>query len=70
MVWGKILGDLVANKQPISTKDTTSKCFLDMLSLMSEFETNSREELQINGIKGNKHTSKVRQSTIDRCKKK
>ncbi len=31
---------LSATEQPISTKDATSKCFLDMLSVFSEFETN------------------------------
>ena len=28
---------LTATEQPISTKDATSKCFLDMLSVFSEF---------------------------------
>ena len=35
---------LTATEQPISTKDATSKCFLDMLSVFSEFETNLRYE--------------------------
>ena len=33
---------LSATEQPISTKDATSKCFLDMLSVFAEFETNLR----------------------------
>ena len=33
---------LVATEQPISTKDATSKCFLDMLGVFAEFETNIR----------------------------
>ena len=39
-----------ATEQPISTKDATSKCFLDMLSVFSEFETNLRKERQMEGI--------------------
>jgi len=56
---------LVATEQPISTKDATSKCFLDMLSVFSEFETNLRKERQQDGIAVNKHKFKGRQSTID-----
>ena len=41
---------LTATEQPISTKDTTSKCFLDMLSVFAEFETNIRKERQMEGI--------------------
>ena len=42
---------LTATEQPISTKDATSKCFLDMLSVFSEFETSIRKERQLSGIK-------------------
>ena len=45
---------LTATEQPISTKDATSKCFLDMLSVFAEFETNLRKERQMDGIKANK----------------
>ena len=41
---------LVATEQPISTKDATSKCFLDMLGVFAEFETNIRKERQLEGI--------------------
>ena len=41
---------LCATEQPISTKDATSKCFLDMLSVFAEFETNLRKERQMEGI--------------------
>ena len=41
---------LSATEQPISTKDATSKCFLDMLSVFAEFETNLRRERQLEGI--------------------
>ena len=41
---------LTATEQPISTKDATSKCFLDMLSVFAEFETNIRKERQMEGI--------------------
>ena len=56
---------LNATEQPISTKDATSKCFLDMLSVFSEFETNLRRERQMDGIAVNKHKFKGRQSKID-----
>ena len=41
---------LNATEQPISTKDASSKCFLDMLGVFSEFETNLRRERQLEGI--------------------
>ena len=56
---------LVATEQPISTKDATSKCFLDMLSVFSEFETNLRKERQMDGIAVNRHKFKGRQTSID-----
>ena len=56
---------LTATEQPISTKDATSKCFLDMLSVFAEFETNLRKERQLDGIKANLHKFKGRGQTID-----
>ena len=41
---------LTATEQPISTKDATSKCFLDMLGVFAELETNLRRERQMEGI--------------------
>ena len=41
---------LSATEQPISTKDATSKCFMDMLGVFSEFETRLRGERQREGI--------------------
>ena len=41
---------LTATDQPISTKDATSKCFLDMLGVFAELETNLRAERQKEGI--------------------
>ena len=41
---------ITATEQPISTKDATSKCFLDMLGVFAEFETNLRRERQLEGI--------------------
>jgi len=41
---------LTATEQPISTKDATSKCFLDMLGVFAELETNLRKERQLEGI--------------------
>ena len=42
--------DITATDQPISTKDATSKCFLDMLGVFAEFETSIRKERQLEGI--------------------
>ena len=42
--------NLTATEQPISTKDATSKCFLDMLGVFAELETNLRKERQLEGI--------------------
>ena len=56
---------LTATEQPISTKDATSKCFLEMLSVFAEFETNLRKERQMDGIKANKDKFKGRGQTID-----
>ena len=41
---------MTATEQPISTKDATSKCFLDMLGVFAELETNLRRERQMEGI--------------------
>ena len=41
---------LTSTEQPISTKDATSKCFLDMLGVFAELETNLRKERQMEGI--------------------
>ena len=41
---------LTTTEQPISTKDATSKCFLDMLGVFAELETNLRKERQLEGI--------------------
>ena len=41
---------LSATEQPIDTKTSVGKCFLDMLSVFAEFETNLRYERQMEGI--------------------
>ena len=41
---------LTATEQPISTKDATSKCFLDMLGVFAELENSIRMERQASGI--------------------
>ena len=41
---------LTSTEQTISTKDATSKCFLDMLGVFAELETNIRKERQMEGI--------------------
>ena len=58
---------LSATEQPISTKDATSKCFLDMLSVFAELETNLRKDRQMEGIAKAKEKGvyKGRKSSID-----
>ena len=58
---------LSATEQPISTKDATSKCFLDMLGVFAELETNLRSERQLEGIARAKQKGvyKGRKSKID-----
>ena len=41
---------ITSTEQPISTKDATSKCFLDILGDIAELETNLRKERQMEGI--------------------
>jgi DNA invertase Pin-like site-specific DNA recombinase len=41
---------LRATEQPIDTGTAAGKCFLDMLSVFAEFETNLRRERQLEGI--------------------
>ncbi len=42
--------DITATDQPISTKDATSKCFLDMLGVFAELENSIRAERQMTGV--------------------
>jgi DNA invertase Pin-like site-specific DNA recombinase len=41
---------LKATEQPIDTSTAAGKCFLDMLGVFAEFETNLRSERQLEGI--------------------
>jgi DNA invertase Pin-like site-specific DNA recombinase len=41
---------LKATEQPIDTSTAAGKCFLDMLGVFAEFETNLRKERQLEGI--------------------
>src|ERR1700727_1871204 len=41
---------LKATEQPIDTSTAADKCFLDMLGVFAEFETNLRRERQLEGI--------------------
>jgi DNA invertase Pin-like site-specific DNA recombinase len=41
---------LKATDQPIDTSTAAGKCFLDMLGVFAEFETNLRRERQLEGI--------------------
>jgi DNA invertase Pin-like site-specific DNA recombinase len=42
--------ELKATEQPIDTSTAAGKCFLDMLGVFAEFETNLRRERQLEGI--------------------
>lgn len=42
--------ELRATEQPIDTSTAAGKCFLDMLGVFAEFETNLRKERQLDGI--------------------
>ena len=54
-----------ATEQSINTKTAEGKCFLNMLSIFSEFETNLRAERPKDGILANKDKFKGRGQTID-----
>lgn len=41
---------LKATEQPIDTSTAAGKCFLDMLGVFAEFETNLRKERQMEGV--------------------
>jgi DNA invertase Pin-like site-specific DNA recombinase len=41
---------LKAMEQPIDTSTAAGKCFLDMLGVFAQFETNLRRERQLEGI--------------------
>ncbi|RAI35753.1 recombinase family protein [Rhodoplanes serenus] len=58
---------LRATEQPIDTSTAAGKCFLDMLGVFAEFETNLRRERQMEGIAKAKAAGvyKGRPATID-----
>ena len=58
---------LRATEQPIDTSTAAGKCFLDMLGVFAEFETNLRRERQMQGIAKAKAEGvyKGRSPTID-----
>jgi DNA invertase Pin-like site-specific DNA recombinase len=59
---------LKATEQPIDTSTAAGKCFLDMLGVFAEFETNLRRERQMEGIAKAKAAGvyKGRKPSIDR----
>ena len=61
---------LKATEQPIDTSTAAGKCFLDMLGVFAEFETNLRRERQLEGIAKAKAESKYkgRPPSIDAAK--
>ncbi len=60
---------LRATEQPIDTSTAAGKCFLDMLGVFAEFETNLRRERQLEGIAKAKANGvyKGRKPSIDRA---
>jgi DNA invertase Pin-like site-specific DNA recombinase len=63
---------LKATEQPIDTSTAAGKCFLDMLGVFAEFETNLRKERQLEGIADAKARGvyKGRKASIDPTKVK
>src|SRR6185312_4761913 len=63
---------LKAIEQPIDTSTAAGKCFLDMLGVFAEFETNLRRERQLEGIANAKARGvyKGRRASIDPAKVK
>ena len=63
---------LKATEQPIDTGTAAGKCFLDMLGVFAEFETNLRKERQLEGIASAKARGVYtgRKPTIDPAKVK
>jgi DNA invertase Pin-like site-specific DNA recombinase len=61
---------LQVTEQAVDTSTAAGKCFLDMLGVFSEFETNLRRERQMEGIAKAKASGKHlgRKSTIDPAK--
>jgi DNA invertase Pin-like site-specific DNA recombinase len=61
---------LKAIEQPIDTSTAAGKCFLDMLGVFAEFETNLRRERQLEGIASAKTRGvyKGRKASIDTTK--
>ncbi len=61
---------LKATEQPIDTSTAAGKCFLDMLGVFAEFETNLRRERQLEGIADAKARGvyKGRKASIDPAK--
>jgi DNA invertase Pin-like site-specific DNA recombinase len=61
---------LKAIEQPIDTSTAAGKCFLDMLGVFAEFETNLRRERQLEGIASAKARGvyKGRRPSIDAAK--
>jgi DNA invertase Pin-like site-specific DNA recombinase len=61
---------LKATEQPIDTSTAAGKCFLDMLGVFAEFETNLRRERQLEGIAKAKAAGvyKGRPASIDAAK--
>ena len=51
---------LKATEQPIDSSTAAGKCFLEMLSVFAEFETNLRKERQMEGVPKTKAAGKYK----------
>jgi DNA invertase Pin-like site-specific DNA recombinase len=61
---------LKATEQPIDTGTAAGKCFLDMLGVFAEFETNLRRERQLEGIAKAKAGGRLQGTPgFDRCRR-
>ena len=56
---------LSATEQPIDTRTSAGKAFLDMLGVFSEFETNLRKERQMEGVRKAKELGVYKGSGAD-----
>jgi DNA invertase Pin-like site-specific DNA recombinase len=56
---------LKATEQPVDTSSASGKCFLGMLSVFAEFETNIRKERQLEGIEAAKSAGKYKGRPVE-----
>jgi DNA invertase Pin-like site-specific DNA recombinase len=57
---GSVKKSCPMTEQPIDTSTAAGKCFLDMLGVFAEFETNLRRERQLEGFRRRKQLVSTR----------